>query len=141
MMERFSGDLPPTLAKITGHIWGVMFISLSSLALWMMYKISRNPSFGGAFLFLCTSAIAYFFARTAFKLNGHSNNSIFSQRALKLILLTAPILGLLVMVFSMQQYLADEISFMELIVTSLLVSASGIFSLMWLQHMKRNHRR
>ncbi len=139
-MQDFDEDVPLFMARFLGHVCGVIFIGLLILSMWMFYKLSLNPSLSGLSILLGTWSIAYFFGRTAFKLNARSRTAIFSRRLLFAIQLIVVLLAILIIVSAMQKFRNGEIDIVELMITVLLAGTCGLLSLQFRKYIKSHYR-
>ena len=137
-MVDFNQEVPDFLAKLVGHICGLIFVLMAILSSLAVYIQLSKPSIGALLLLLTSLTLTYFFGRTAFILSSKTSRKVVSKAGF---IAAATLLGLisfLIIATTLIGYEKDEIELFQVLALTLLSGATTLLAYLLFKYVKRN---
>jgi hypothetical protein len=137
-MVDFNQEVPDFLAKLVGHVCGLIFVLMAILSSLAVYIQLSKPSIGALLLLLTSLTLTYFFGRTAFILSSKTSRKVVSKAGF---IAAATLLGLisfLIIATTLIGYEKDEIELFQASALTLLSGATTLLAYLLFKYVKRN---
>jgi peptidoglycan/LPS O-acetylase OafA/YrhL len=137
-MSDYKKEVPELLARLFGHLCGLIFIFLATFCAIVAYKMILKPGAGAAILLLGSVVITYFFGSTAFKLHSKVKYVVVSRSGMAVAAISVGIFSLSTLLFALVQYHHQQLDTPHFLALILLSLAAALFSYAFLHHVKRH---
>jgi hypothetical protein len=137
-MVDFNQEVPDFLAKLVGHVCGLIFVLMAILSSLAVYIQLSKPSIGALLLLLTSLTLTYFFGRTALILSSKTSRKVVSKAGF---IAAATLLGLisfLIIATTLIGYEKDEIELFQVLALTLLSGATTLLAYLLFKYVKRN---